>query len=276
MTDDDLDLDSSLRESLASARARLEPQPHQQGELLQRVVLALGAPVLPGAGLPGAELGAASTASTAAGAPVLLKALVVSAVVGAVAGTVALAPWSVSEPAPPPRPNVEQQQDAAKPVAPSVEERPMPPAREKTEDAPAREAAPARSNPPQQVEPSLAGGPQPVGPGEELALLRRAQAALRDGDAALALRLMESLDSAVTSAALSAERGVTRVLALCALGRSGDAEAAARVVLERSDAAVYRPRVAASCAKGVLLSGPSDETPAAHTQSIDSSRKEQR
>lgn len=276
MTDDDLDLDSSLRDSLRSARSRLEPPAQQQGELFQRVALALGAPALPGTELPGAEPGSAGAAATAAATPALVKALVVSAVVGAAVGAVALAPWSVSEPEPPPRARIERQHDAVNPVAPRMEERFTPPARAQPEAAPAREVAPARPVAPRQVEPSVASGPEPLSRGEELAHLRRAQAALRDGDAALALRLMDSLDSARTAGALSAERGVTRVLALCALGRSVEAEQAARLVLGQADAAVYRPRVAASCAKDVLLSEPSDETPAVRTQSIESSRKEQR
>lgn len=85
---------------------------------------------------------------------------------------------------------------------------------------------------------------------DELSHVRRAQAALKQGNAALALGLMQSLDEARPGGALLAERSVTKVLALCQLGREEEATQLARAVLSNNDdATVYRKRLASSCAK---------------------------
>ena len=88
---------------------------------------------------------------------------------------------------------------------------------------------------------------------EELSYVRRAQSALRRGDGLLALRLMRSLDESQPNGALLAERNVTRVLALCQLGRTEEAGLVARRVLSTdSTATVYRRRLAGSCAGASL------------------------
>lgn len=84
---------------------------------------------------------------------------------------------------------------------------------------------------------------------EELAYLRRAQAALKAGNGALALGLMQSLDELVPKGALLSERAVTRVLALCQLGRSDEATSIAHRLLADPQASVYAERLAASCAQ---------------------------
>lgn len=83
---------------------------------------------------------------------------------------------------------------------------------------------------------------------EELSYVRRAQAALRDGQSALALGLMENLDSLPTKGALWAERSVTKVLALCQLGRADEAKTIAGRVAQADTGKVYRKRLQASCA----------------------------
>lgn len=85
---------------------------------------------------------------------------------------------------------------------------------------------------------------------DEVAFVRRAQKALRNGDAAWALALMRTLDEQLPRGALLTERNVTRVLALCQLGRTDEARAVAERTL-RSDrgSGVYAGRLAASCVR---------------------------
>lgn len=88
---------------------------------------------------------------------------------------------------------------------------------------------------------------------EELSYVRRAQSALRQGNAIVALGLMQSLDEIQPSGALMAERNMTQVLALCQLDRTGDASKLARNMLAGDGTAnVYRQRLARSCAGASL------------------------
>lgn len=83
---------------------------------------------------------------------------------------------------------------------------------------------------------------------DEVAFVRRAQKALRNGDAAWALALMRTLDEQLPQGALLTERNVTRVLALCQIGRIDEARAVAERTLRGDRAgAVYASRLAASC-----------------------------
>lgn len=91
---------------------------------------------------------------------------------------------------------------------------------------------------------------------EELSYLRRAQAALRDGQSAMALGLMETLDSMPSKGALWAERNMTKVLALCQLGRAEEATAIATRVAQADTGQVYRKRLEASCAGATEVSPP--------------------
>jgi hypothetical protein len=83
---------------------------------------------------------------------------------------------------------------------------------------------------------------------EELSFLRRAQAALRSGQPALALGLMQSLDEMQKGGALGLERRVTKTLALCALDRSAEAKAMAAPVFQSQPDSVYARRLSESCA----------------------------
>lgn len=85
---------------------------------------------------------------------------------------------------------------------------------------------------------------------DELSFVRRAQSALKNGQAALALGLMKDLDQSSPRGALLAERNVTKVLALCQLGRREEATAVARRLLRgNGDADLYRRRLSTSCAE---------------------------
>jgi hypothetical protein len=64
----------------------------------------------------------------------------------------------------------------------------------------------------------------------------------------MALGLMASLDETHPKGALVSERSVTKVLALCQLGRAAEATRVARQVISQGDASVYRQRLASSCA----------------------------
>ena len=83
---------------------------------------------------------------------------------------------------------------------------------------------------------------------EELTYLRRAQAALRRNESALALGLMQSLDRLNTGGALLSERAMTKVLALCLLERPDEAIAAARSLVVAEGGALYVDRISHSCA----------------------------
>jgi len=83
---------------------------------------------------------------------------------------------------------------------------------------------------------------------EELAVLARAQAALRRGDGAAALGALDAAPPGQSQ--LAAERATLRILALCALGRVVEARRVAGV-LERSEpGSLQRDVISRSCAGG--------------------------
>lgn len=90
---------------------------------------------------------------------------------------------------------------------------------------------------------------------EELEYLKRAQSALRQGNGALALGLMTSLDSIQPGGALLSERGVAKVLAHCQLGDVESAMLVAERLAESDMASVYTERLESSCA-GAVFSKP--------------------
>jgi hypothetical protein len=80
----------------------------------------------------------------------------------------------------------------------------------------------------------------------ELALLRRAERALRGGDPALALILLDQLERAYPVTALGEERTAARILVDCA--RSGElAKPEAARFLEKHPSSVYSDRVLRAC-----------------------------
>jgi hypothetical protein len=97
---------------------------------------------------------------------------------------------------------------------------------------------------------------------EELSYVRRAQTALHEGNAMLALGLMRSLDEIQPSGALWAERNVIQVLALCQLDRTAEANGIARSLLSGDGTAdVYRRRLASSCVGASLPEAPAQQQP---------------
>ncbi len=106
-----------------------------------------------------------------------------------------------------------------------------------------------RNSGPSSEQPSANKPPAEVTFHEELSFLRRAQDALRAGNPALALGLMTTLDEQLKGGALVSERQVTKVLALCELGRNDEASRLAGVLLTSAPNSVYATRIQASCAK---------------------------
>ena len=105
--------------------------------------------------------------------------------------------------------------------------------------------------------------PAPISFYEELSYIRRAQTALANGNPALALGLMGSLKELRSDGALLAERGVTEVLALCALDRQAEARVVADGVRGRSDGSMYVGRLEKTCAGATE---PSDSGDDPHSQ----------
>ncbi len=81
----------------------------------------------------------------------------------------------------------------------------------------------------------------------ELAMLRHARRALREGDGQLALRIVASLDERFPNGLLLEERGATRILGLCRMEHLPEARQQAHVFLRRYPASVYAERVRSSC-----------------------------
>lgn len=81
---------------------------------------------------------------------------------------------------------------------------------------------------------------------EEIAVLAAVQAALDRGDGATALQRLEEHPSA--DRRLLAERRAARILALCLLGRTPEAEQSARTFLREHPSSVQRTAVERSCA----------------------------
>lgn len=121
------------------------------------------------------------------------------------------------------------------------------PAAARKADASAR---PSRARAPQRPKsarrPESVQHPESSGLGAELALLQRAQAALRRGDGAGALRELETFPDG--SGLLLAERRVARVLALCSLSRVAEAQALAAEVVRTDPGSVQRAALQRSCA----------------------------
>lgn len=94
---------------------------------------------------------------------------------------------------------------------------------------------------------------------DELSYVQRAQTALRNRDAALALGLMRTLDERQPQGALAAERTVLSVLALCQLGRLEEARSLDAAALKNGNVPdVYRRRLDSSCVGRIDQSAGSD------------------
>ena len=120
-------------------------------------------------------------------------------------------------------------------------------AREPTVDSPhtPRARKPGAAARPQ-LEPQPPDPPQPRGPNEELALLARAERAVRADNSALALVLIDELEARFPSSALLEERRAIELLAHCA-ARASDARQRAERFLRQHPRSVYAERIAALC-----------------------------
>jgi hypothetical protein len=120
----------------------------------------------------------------------------------------------------------------------------------------ARSSAPATAEGAAAPKPANPSAPRepPAGPGAtedalvaETQALRRAQSALRSGDAATAIRLLSEQDDHYRGGALDQERSAARVLALCQAGRVSEARARAEVFAERWPRSPLTGRVSSAC-----------------------------
>jgi len=84
---------------------------------------------------------------------------------------------------------------------------------------------------------------------DEAALLRDAREALRDGDPARALTLLDQHAKRFPDGTFAQERDVMRVDALMAEGKTGEAKDAARAFLARHPESAHRPRLEALLSK---------------------------
>lgn len=201
-----------------------------------------------GAAPPAAELGKAGAAISKAGlvawgAPLSALALSAAAWFGVSGGEQTVQHPERSAPSAAPAAAPEEHagpQHAARPPPGEVTaaDAGLPPA------ASARAAAPSR--PKRSARASAAQRPEPTGLAAELALLQRAQAALRRGDGLGALQELEAFPG--SGGQLLAERRVARVLALCSLGRVAEAQSLAVEVLRSEPGSVQRVALERSCA----------------------------
>ncbi|WP_437974916.1 hypothetical protein WMF11_43065 [Sorangium sp. So ce295] len=244
------------------------------------------APTSPPAPLAGSGAGGGVLAGNAAGGVLSGKMLAAGALIGAVAfaggfftGRATLdvpppasaAPPASAPAAPPPAmtppamtppamtppevaPPAAAPVDAPAPTAappPPREARAVAPAPPRPLDPSAEDAARASSTGDGERESARPRGGQPARPSTlaaEMALLREAQDAVRDGDPSAALDRLDDLGARFPEGQLREERMAARVLALCAAGRAPEARAEAERLLGEAPSSVHAGRVRASCA----------------------------
>lgn len=224
-------------ELLERARSGMTPGAEQKDRMRTRL--------LAGLGVAGAASAAGTAAASAAGASgwtakVVAVLFAASAVVG-VAYVARPAPEAprVAETVVETTPD-EPVVATSAPPEPAVEiEEPAPVADETMPDEPlhavARRERPA---PPVVVEDDLEA---------ESALVRRARAALRDGDARAALAALDEHGRRFPGGTLAEERDVQRVRAFCAAGDTARAERAARAFVEAHPGSVHAAHMATPC-----------------------------
>jgi hypothetical protein len=185
-----------------------------------------------------------------------------------------------SEKSPPPTPALEQIDERISGAGSDIQPEPARPAEPTPVAAPASvapAAEPSTAPSPGESSPGITAGPRPgrepepkakAGPAlrafgksdrndpplpadslmEEVALLRAARGALKRGDAAGSLSFLDRHEASYPRGKLQPERLVTRVLALCELGRVFEARAAAAKLRRVAPRSNYPRRIAASCA----------------------------
>jgi|GEM_PF-3220001 len=267
MTEPLLEWSEEERQALGAYRRALSPTGAQVKAALGGVSASLGLSVLDGAAsatamsqAPPSALGQAAGAAkgTATVLDLASRAALVKASLGAIVLGGAVAAYGLLEPLAP-NPDVPSVPVAAlsapAPAGPLEAPRPAlqePPQVDVSEleelpegpgegQEPAQRMAAPRGYAPR----SPSASPRPVY--EELGAVRRAQSALGAGQPEQALELMEKLGQASAGGSLLVERELTRLLALCALGRRAEAQAAAARVEQLPGGAAYRTRIAGSC-----------------------------
>lgn len=108
-------------------------------------------------------------------------------------------------------------------------------------------AVPATSAMPATSITSAPAGAAPPTLDDEIALVRDARAALRAGDAARSLSLLDTHDRLFPDGALGEDCAAERVYALCALGRTDDARVVATRFLAEHPVSPHAAAVRASC-----------------------------
>lgn len=265
MTEPLLEWNEEERQALGAYRQALSPTGAQVKAALGGVSASLGLSVLDGAAAATATSQAplsavGPSAGAAKGSAVVLdfasRAALVKASLGAIVLGGAVAAYGLLEPLAP-NPDVPSVPVAAlsAPVPARQREAPPPALQEPPQvdvsrleelpewpgEEPGQGVAAPRGHAPR----SPSASPRPVY--EELGAVRRAQAALGAGQPEQALELMERLGQASAGGSLLVERELTRLLALCALGRRAEAQAAAARVEQLPGGAAYRTRIAGSC-----------------------------
>jgi hypothetical protein len=156
------------------------------------------------------------------------------------------------EPVPPPLPPIAS--SAAAPALPLPPELILAPSPAPARAAPAVPRVPRAERSLQQRAKALAlppearsGALETSEPSEELALLRRAERAVRGADSALALALIAELEERYPRSSLLEERRAVELLAYCAAGAS-DAVARAQRFLREHPRSVHAGRITEKCA----------------------------
>jgi hypothetical protein len=231
------------RELLERARRGLEPTAADVARVRRGVSAALaGVALAPAPDVPEAPLGAGAGMSSS---PWIAKLVIAGAV--AAAGAIGYAAGhraGVSEGrgrAPVSAPAV------TVPNATAVDLSPVPPApapAQPTAETARRAPAPSGSLRPSAPPGAVASNHAAFD--EEVIQLRRVQRALREGNARLALALLDDLERAVPHGRLSEERAAANALARCALG-VGPPAVLASDFATRYPSSVYGARVAQAC-----------------------------
>jgi hypothetical protein len=258
---------------IARARDGLTPGPDEHARIKRRVLVQIAA----GTVAATAALSTSAEAAVATGAGVfsafakilaagVLGAAVVGVGVVGISGRSKLAAPASSMHEAPTRVPAALSTTVEAPAAVPIETEPVP----TTSSAPQsdtppvvpehRRASPAAPPPPSRRDPvavptAAASAPAPLqisaeGPSTlvaEAALLSRSDAALRAGNAARALELVDEHATSYPRGVLIEEREAERVVVLCALGRVDDARATASAFLRDHPRSTQASRVRASC-----------------------------
>lgn len=256
------ELTQRSRELIAAARAEERVREGQREEVRAALAALLPAapppPAPPSAPAPAGAAGAAAApaAGTATLARVLIGVAVASAAgvggwriaAGASARRPAAAPVAAVAPAAPrlepPIPAADVREEIELPAQP-LPAAAAPPARAAT-----RPARPPKSAPPAAVPSGAApaDGPAECAFADELGVLRDGQRALGEGRAEEALSALDDFRARCSSGALREEREAARILALCALGRLGEARREAERFRAEAPRSPLLGRIDSACA----------------------------